>query len=67
MWDLKGPKQCVTTSLCCLQTVATTRQQIGDYNAQVVDKVNQLRDDTVGKIQMYEDKYLPKVNKYDGM
>ena len=53
--------------LCALQTVATTRQQIGDYNAQVVDKVNQLRDDTVGKIQKYEDKYLPKVNKYDGM
>ena len=53
--------------LCFLQTVATTRQEIEDYNAQVLDKVNQLRDDTVGKIQEYEDKYLPKVNKYDGM
>ena len=50
-----------------MQTVTTTRQQIGTNNAQVVDKVNMLHNDTVDKIDKYEDKYLPKVYKYDSM
>lgn len=50
-----------------MQTVASTRQQIGGYNALVLSKVAQLQGDTVGKINEYEDKYLPKVNKYDDM
>lgn len=50
-----------------MQTVTTTRQQIRDYNALILAKVDQLRGDTVGNINKYEDKYLPKVNKYDDM
>ena len=47
--------------------MANTRAQIGIYNAQVLSKVQTLHSDTIDKINKYEDKYMPKVYKYDSM
>lgn len=50
-----------------LQTVASTRSQIAGYNAQVGNKITTLHNNTVDKLTSYEDKYMPKVQKYDSM
>ena len=48
-----------------MQTVNSTEAKITSYIGQITDKVNQVDDDTVGRINSTEAKWMPDVNKYD--
>ena len=48
-----------------MQTVNSTRTKITGYIGQITDKVEQVDDATVGRINSTEAKWLPDVHKYD--
>ena len=48
-----------------MQTVNSTRTKITGYIGQITNKVEQVDDDTVGRINSTEAKWLPDVHKYD--
>ena len=48
-----------------LQTTTTVRADITSYNAQILDKIVTLHNETVDKVTAKEDQYLPKVRHYD--
>ena len=50
-----------------LQTIATVRADVSDYNAQVISKIVTLHNNTVDEVNRKIDQYLPQVRKYDHM
>ena len=49
----------------CMQTVNSTRVEVTGYIDQITSKVTQVQDDTVGRINRTEAKWMPSVKKYD--
>ncbi len=48
-----------------LQTTTMVRADIASYNAQILDKIVTLHNETVDKVTAKEDQYLPEVRHYD--
>ncbi len=48
-----------------LQTTTMVRADITSYNAQILDKIVTLHNETVDKVTAKEDQYLPEVRHYD--
>lgn len=63
--DIHTHTICGVSGPCSMQTVNSTEAKITSYIGQITDKVNQVDDDTVGRINSTEAKWMPDVNKYD--
>ncbi len=50
---------------CAAQTTTMVRADIASYNAQILDKIVTLHNETVDKVTAKEDQYLPEVRHYD--
>jgi hypothetical protein len=50
---------------CAVQTTTMVRADIASYNAQILDKIVTLHNETVDKVTAKEDQYLPEVRHYD--
>lgn len=48
-----------------LQTTSEVQADITSYNAQILDKINTLHNDTVDQVTAKENQYLPEVRHYD--
>ena len=48
-----------------LQTTTMARADIASYNAQILNKIVTLHNQTVDKVTAKEDQYLPEVRHYD--
>lgn len=47
------------------QTTTEVQADITSYNAQILDKINTLHNDTVDRVTAKENQYLPEVRHYD--
>ena len=55
-----GPKSAAAT-----QTTTDARADIVSYNAQIIDKIVMLHNQTVDRVTAKENQYLPEVRHYD--